>query len=227
MSDGANEKIHVFDRESMTEIYSFGDGGRQPGQFYAVHSIATDSKGNIYTTETYRGQRVQKFIYKGLAPVESTARGRAMAGRSKKIRLSRRRLPKPVPNQMTRIVIILAAALFCVMYAPPPDPRILSAINQATLDSGQQTQDDTDNKFYCPMDSDVRSAAPGVCPQCGMKLVEGVQDIAEYPVDLTVEPLGPRAANPRASLLESSSQEASGQSETLRLFTKSSSTYLS
>lgn len=69
LSDGANEKIHVFDRESMTEIYSFGDGGRQPGQFYAVHSIATDSKGNIYTTETYRGQRVQKFIYKGLSPV--------------------------------------------------------------------------------------------------------------------------------------------------------------
>jgi hypothetical protein len=34
-----------------------------------VHSIATDSKGNIYTTETYRGQRVQKFVFKGLAPV--------------------------------------------------------------------------------------------------------------------------------------------------------------
>jgi hypothetical protein len=93
---------------------------------------------------------------------------------------------------MTRIVIILAAALFCVMYAPPPDPRILSAINQAALDSGQ---DDTGNKFYCPMDSDVRSAAPGFCPKCGMKLVEGVQDIAEYPVNLTVEPLEPRAAN--------------------------------
>jgi DNA-binding beta-propeller fold protein YncE len=69
MSDGANEKIRVFDRESMTEIYSFGDGGRQPGQFYALHSIATDSKGNIYTTETYRGQRVQRFLYKGIGPV--------------------------------------------------------------------------------------------------------------------------------------------------------------
>ncbi len=75
MSDGANEKIHVFDRASMTEIYSFGDGGRQPGQFYAVHSITTDSKGNIYTTETYRGQRVQKFVYKGLAPVPAKDSG--------------------------------------------------------------------------------------------------------------------------------------------------------
>ena len=75
VSDGANEKIHIFDRESMTEIYSFGDGGRQPGQFYAVHSIATDSKGNIYTTETYRGQRVQKFVYKGLGPVTAQNAG--------------------------------------------------------------------------------------------------------------------------------------------------------
>jgi len=31
-----------------------------------VHSIATDSKGNLYTTETYEGKRVQKFIYKGV-----------------------------------------------------------------------------------------------------------------------------------------------------------------
>ena len=44
---------------------TFGEGGRQPGEFYGVHSIATDSKGNIYTTETYRGQRVQQFVYKG------------------------------------------------------------------------------------------------------------------------------------------------------------------
>jgi DNA-binding beta-propeller fold protein YncE len=75
LADGANEKIHVFDRVSLTELTSFGDGGRQPGQFYAVHSIATDSKGNVYTTETYRGQRLQKFVYKGLAPVTKPNQG--------------------------------------------------------------------------------------------------------------------------------------------------------
>jgi hypothetical protein len=32
-----------------------------------VHSIASDSKGNLYTTETYEGKRVQKFIYRGIA----------------------------------------------------------------------------------------------------------------------------------------------------------------
>jgi len=75
LADGANEKIRVFDRQSLTELTSFGDGGRQPGQFYAVHSIAIDSKGNLYTTETYRGQRLQKFVFKGLAPVTKQNQG--------------------------------------------------------------------------------------------------------------------------------------------------------
>jgi DNA-binding beta-propeller fold protein YncE len=69
LADGANEKVHVFDRQSMTELTAFGDGGRQPGQFYAVHSIATDSRGNVYTTETYEGKRLQRFVYKGIGAV--------------------------------------------------------------------------------------------------------------------------------------------------------------
>jgi hypothetical protein len=75
LADGSNEKIHILLRDSLQELTSFGDGGRQPGEFYAVHSIATDSKGNIYTTETYHGQRVQKFVYKGLAPVSAKDQG--------------------------------------------------------------------------------------------------------------------------------------------------------
>jgi hypothetical protein len=75
LADGANEKIRIIDRESLEVLTSFGDGGRQPGEFYAVHSITTDSKGNIFTTETYRGQRVQKFVYKGLAPVTKQDQG--------------------------------------------------------------------------------------------------------------------------------------------------------
>ncbi len=75
LADGANEKVHIFDRKSMTELTSFGDGGRYPGAFYAVHSIATDSKGNIYTTETYEGKRLQKFVYKGLGAVTKKDQG--------------------------------------------------------------------------------------------------------------------------------------------------------
>jgi DNA-binding beta-propeller fold protein YncE len=75
VADGENDKVHIVDRESLEVLTSFGEGGRQPGEFYGVHSIATDSKGNIYTTETYRGQRVQRFIYKGLAPVTTKDQG--------------------------------------------------------------------------------------------------------------------------------------------------------
>lgn len=46
-------------------------GGRQPGQFYGVHNIVTDSKGNLYTTETYEGKRLQKFVFKGLQPIHA------------------------------------------------------------------------------------------------------------------------------------------------------------
>ena len=64
--------MYVIDRQSLEILTTFGDGGRQPGQFFAVHSIATDSKGNIFTTETYEGKRLQRFVYKGISSVPKT-----------------------------------------------------------------------------------------------------------------------------------------------------------
>jgi DNA-binding beta-propeller fold protein YncE len=75
VADGENRRVHILDRNSLELLTSFGEGGRQPGMFYGVHSIATDSKGNIYTTETYRGQRLQKFVFKGLAPITKKDQG--------------------------------------------------------------------------------------------------------------------------------------------------------
>ncbi|MEZ5393305.1 MAG: hypothetical protein R2724_10630 [Bryobacterales bacterium] len=75
VADGSNQKVHVLDRETLEPLTTFGDGGRQPGQFYAVHSIATDSAGNVYTTETYHGRRLQKFVYKGEAPAPAKDQG--------------------------------------------------------------------------------------------------------------------------------------------------------
>ena len=75
VADGKNEKVYVLDRQSMEILTSFGDGGRQPGQFFAVHSLATDSKGNIFTTETYEGKRVQRFVYKGMRAVSAADQG--------------------------------------------------------------------------------------------------------------------------------------------------------
>ncbi|MFV1986500.1 MAG: hypothetical protein ACC682_04425 [Gemmatimonadota bacterium] len=75
LADGKNMKVYVMDRKALEVLTSFGDGGRQPGQFFAVHSIATDSQGNIFTTETYEGKRVQKFVYKGLGNVTAENQG--------------------------------------------------------------------------------------------------------------------------------------------------------
>ncbi|HXG88336.1 MAG TPA: hypothetical protein VNJ02_08380 [Vicinamibacterales bacterium] len=75
MADGANEHVYIIDRQSLEVLTSFGTGGRQPGQFFGVHSIAVDSKGNIYTTETYTGKRLQKFVFKGMGPVTSDKQG--------------------------------------------------------------------------------------------------------------------------------------------------------
>jgi hypothetical protein len=47
----------------------------RPGQFFGVHNLATDSKGNLYTTETYTGARVQRFIFKGVGPVTKANQG--------------------------------------------------------------------------------------------------------------------------------------------------------
>jgi len=69
LADGTNRKIFIIERATLEILTNFGDGGRNPGQFFAVHGIATDSKGNLYTTETYEGKRLQKFVYQGMEPV--------------------------------------------------------------------------------------------------------------------------------------------------------------
>ena len=69
VADGSNNVIWVLDRQSLEVLTSFGDGGRVPGEFYGVHNIAVDSKGNLYTVETYQGKRLQKFTFKGVGPV--------------------------------------------------------------------------------------------------------------------------------------------------------------
>jgi len=63
VADGHDKKVFILRRDTLEVVSSFGDGGRMPGQFYGVGSIAVDSKGNVYTGETYEGKRVQKFVY--------------------------------------------------------------------------------------------------------------------------------------------------------------------
>ncbi len=75
VANGVDQKINVLSRETLEVLTSFGDGGRQPGQFFGVHNLATDSKGNLYATETYTGARIQRFVFKGVGPVTKKEQG--------------------------------------------------------------------------------------------------------------------------------------------------------
>ena len=59
--DGENNLLRILQRSDGKVVGGFGRSGRQAGNFHWVHSIAVDSKGNIYTGEVDNGKRVQKF----------------------------------------------------------------------------------------------------------------------------------------------------------------------
>ena len=65
VADGHDKKVVIVRRDTLAPAGSFGGGGRQPGRFLAVGSIATDSRGNVYTGEQHHGKRVQKWTPAG------------------------------------------------------------------------------------------------------------------------------------------------------------------
>ena len=56
-----DEQIDVVDRASGKVLSSFGRPGHQVGEFMHAHTMAVDSKGNIYVGESVDGRRVQRF----------------------------------------------------------------------------------------------------------------------------------------------------------------------
>jgi DNA-binding beta-propeller fold protein YncE len=66
VADGLNKTIWVLQRDTLKTVSRFGDGGRYPGLFYAVGSVAVDSRGNVYTGEGSEGKRVQKWNNRGM-----------------------------------------------------------------------------------------------------------------------------------------------------------------
>jgi len=69
LPDGTNELMWQLNRQSLEVLGVWGNAGHRAGEWEGIHSIATDSKGNIYTSETYHGRRLQKFVYKGIGQV--------------------------------------------------------------------------------------------------------------------------------------------------------------
>ena len=59
--DGTNNVVWILERETLEVQGQFGRLGKYAGQFYRLHNLAIDSRGNLYTTEVNVGQRIQKF----------------------------------------------------------------------------------------------------------------------------------------------------------------------
>jgi DNA-binding beta-propeller fold protein YncE len=60
VNDGSNNRIWILRRDTLEVVGGFSSYGRQGGQLLSAHSMAVDSRGNIFVGET-RGRRVQKF----------------------------------------------------------------------------------------------------------------------------------------------------------------------
>jgi DNA-binding beta-propeller fold protein YncE len=62
MVDMANAKVLTLRRDTLETLDTFGQRGRNAGAILSPHSLAVDSKGNLYLTETTDGSRLQKFV---------------------------------------------------------------------------------------------------------------------------------------------------------------------
>ena len=61
-ADGGNHLLWMLRREGLETVDMLGRRGRNAGQFESPHSIAVDSKGNMYVGETLDGRRMQRFV---------------------------------------------------------------------------------------------------------------------------------------------------------------------
>jgi DNA-binding beta-propeller fold protein YncE len=62
ISDLTNNHVWFLDRNDGKVVGQLGSMGETGGQFFGLHMIAVDSKGNIYTGEVFAGERVQRFV---------------------------------------------------------------------------------------------------------------------------------------------------------------------
>jgi DNA-binding beta-propeller fold protein YncE len=79
VSDWGNDHLVVVERKTLEVLYQFGKKSAVPasrtavtpagpGEFQGAHYLAVDSKNNLYIGQVDAGNRVQKFIFKGLGP---------------------------------------------------------------------------------------------------------------------------------------------------------------
>ncbi|NOT28155.1 MAG: hypothetical protein HOP16_18900 [Acidobacteria bacterium] len=62
ISDLTNNHIWFLNRADGKVVGQMGSMGENGGQWFGLHMIAVDSRGNIYTGEVFNGERVQRFV---------------------------------------------------------------------------------------------------------------------------------------------------------------------
>src|SRR5580704_6428378 len=67
---GGDDTLRILNRDSLQEVGHVGRLGHYAGQFFDLHVIAVDTKGNIYTGAN-TGKRVQKFVKEPSEPAKS------------------------------------------------------------------------------------------------------------------------------------------------------------
>src|SRR5262249_1976230 len=60
VADYGNSHVAVVNRKTLEVLYQFGKRSASPGDFQGLHTLAADSKGNLYTAEVAPGNRAQK-----------------------------------------------------------------------------------------------------------------------------------------------------------------------
>lgn len=71
--DIGNSVLWIIDRATKAMVGGFGRPGHGTGELNSFHSMAVDSKGNIYTGEV-TGRRIQKFVPRGVVADDKLGR---------------------------------------------------------------------------------------------------------------------------------------------------------
>jgi DNA-binding beta-propeller fold protein YncE len=66
--DGSNKAIRILNRQTLEIVGSVGGhAGHGAREFFHIHSVAADSKGNLFLGEVNNGQRYYKYAFKGMS----------------------------------------------------------------------------------------------------------------------------------------------------------------
>jgi hypothetical protein len=72
--DGSNKAIRILDRQTMEILSSIGGhSGHNAREFFHAHSMAADSKGNLFIGEVNNGQRYYRYAFKGMGNLSTAS----------------------------------------------------------------------------------------------------------------------------------------------------------